>query len=76
MKTCQNCKFWHQKSDEIGKCENSKVSGQVIMMSVKLLTHFAAGQTEGAKIQTAQHIAQSLRFHKNFGCLNHVENEN
>ncbi len=61
-KICDNCEFFRIKSDNYGICDNLENTTKVL--SVNLIQHFT-----GCDEYTAREINESIRYHKNFGCI-------
>lgn len=67
MGRCRHCKWWRDKGwvgDEgIGICDNPQVIRQVSVMKEEMIIRFVREQSE------ARMIANSQRFHSDFGCI-------
>ena len=66
MKNCDNCDHFRIKSDNYGICDNLKNDTKV--MSVNLIQHMAKCEKD-----IAEEINDSIRYHKNFGCIHFEE---
>ncbi len=61
-KTCEHCFQFRIKSDNYGVCDSPKNTTKT--MSVGIIQKLT-----GCEAEIAQEINDTLRFHKNFGCI-------